>query len=368
MNRSLVNSLRFSTPRSNLLWGCQRFQSIRRLATSPPPRRRPHASSSSSGNQSFKERINGIKKSWEQLNEHPKFRTVASACLILLYSATAYAGVQYLSDTKYKATGEPNPYKKREDAEKERFSKTSIEDLGNSESASSSSSSSSSACQHNKFIVPAQDTTEVYDKMAHEYDDKIWLDELVSHIWYRRRQLMKHVHGDTLEVSCGTGRNVSYFDPEKTTSVTFMDSSRSMLEVAREKFTQKFPTYDHVQYVKGKAEDLASMAASSGQKFDTIYETFGLCSHEDPVAALQNFGSLLRKGGRIVLLEHGKSHYKTLNDTIDKKAENHFKEWGCRWNLDIDQIVKDSGLDIVESDRYHFGTSYFYILKRHGDE
>lgn len=113
--------------------------------------------------------------------------------------------------------------------------------------------------------MPAQDTTEVYDKMAHEYDDKIWLDELVSHIWYRRRQLMKHVHGDTLEVSCGTGRNVSYFDPEKTTSVTFMDSSRSMLEVAREKFTQKFPTYDHVQYVKGKAEDLASMAASSGQ-------------------------------------------------------------------------------------------------------
>lgn len=339
------------------------FQTQRSYASNPPPRRRPHAPPKQ---ESLKDRFQGIKATWRSLNEHPKFRTIASALLILLYAGSAYAGVQYLTDTKYKATGEPNPYKKREDAEKERFSKTSIEDIS-SESDSESNTPISKPNSSQPGIPPPRDTTEIFDQMAREYDNKIWFEELTSHIWYRRRQVMKNVEGDVLEVSCGTGRNVSYFDPEKITSITFLDSSRSMLEVAREKFTKKFPTYDHVQYVRGKAEDLKKMASGSGQKFDTIYETFGLCSHEDPNAALENFESLLRKNGRIVLLEHGRSTYKSLNETMDKKAEQRVKEWGCRWNLDIEEIVRSSGLEVIESNRYHFGSTYFYILKRRGD-
>ncbi|VVT56242.1 uncharacterized protein SAPINGB_P004911 [Magnusiomyces paraingens] len=337
---------------------------------SPHRRSRPQAPPKDS---SLSDRYNQLKLAWRSLNEHPRFRTGASVFLIMLYAAAAYAGVQYLSDTKYKATGEPNPYKKREDVERERLNTTSIKDIASESGIDTltdkdGGADDTTAPTSGKPGIPApRDTTEIFDQMAREYDDKIWLEELTSHIWYRRRQVMKNVEGDVLEVSCGTGRNISYFDPERITSVTFMDSSRSMLEVAREKFTEKFPTYEHVQYVRGRAEDLAKMAAGSGQKFDTIYETFGLCSHEDPSAALRNFEALLRKNGRIVLLEHGRSTYNSLNETMDKKAEQRVKEWGCRWNLDIDQIVQSSGLEVVESDRYHFGSTYFYILKRAGD-
>lgn len=362
MNRLIAPALRSSSVRGGNRLAIQNFTSVRWLATTPPPpRRRPRTPPKE---QSLTDRFGAIKQKWAKLNESSKFRAGFSATVILLYVCTAYAGVQYLMDTKYKATGDPNPYKKREDAEKERLENTSIDEI---KANSTGDVASEATRQENPHIPAPRDTTDIFEQMAREYDDKIWFEELTSHIWYRRRQLMKCVSGDVLEVSCGTGRNISYFNPDNITSVTFMDSSKSMLEVAREKFTKKFPTYERVQYAKGKAEDLAEMASSSGQKFDTIYETFGLCSHGDPLAALKNFKALLRKDGRIVLLEHGRSFYDSMNDVMDKKAEKRAEEWGCRWNLDIDQIVKDSGLEVLECNRYHFGSTYFYILKNPGD-
>lgn len=337
-----------------------------RYFSTPKPSRPPAPPPS----KSLKTKYKQIKLAWKQLNEHPSFRTWASFGMILLYVATAYAGVQYLYDTKYKATGEPNPYKMKEELEKERMEKTQIDEISSTKSTKQDGESHAN-CNHSKDglnVPPPRDTTDIFDGLAREYDKKIWFEELSSHIWYRRRQLMKQIKGDALEVSCGTGRNIPYFDKDNITSITFLDSSKAMLEIAREKFTSKYPEYEKVQYVRGKAEDLAEIASHSGQKFDTIFETFGLCSHEDPQAALENFKTLLRPNGRIVLLEHGRSSYDSLNQTMDKKAEQRVKEWGCRWNLDIDAIVQDSGLEILESKKYHFGSTYYYILKRSEDE
>lgn len=359
MQLVLRGSVRPSLSRS--VWGAS-ASSFRFYSTNQPRASRPVAPPPKS---SVGTTFSQIKLGWKQLNEHPRFRTWASFGMILLYVATAYAGVQYLADTKYKATGEPNPYKKREDLENERLEKSPIISV---DSSAKPSEHTHSDHKHEELNVPApRDTTEIFDGLAREYDSKIWFEELSSHIWYRRRQLMKQIKGDALEVSCGTGRNITYFDTDNITSITYLDSSKTMLEIAREKFTKKFPQYEKVQYVRGRAEDLAEMASQSGQKFDTIFETFGLCSHEDPQAALENFKALLRKDGRIVLLEHGRSSYDSLNKTMDKKADQRVKEWGCRWNLDIDGIVQDSGLEIVEAKRYHFGSTYYYILKRSED-
>lgn len=358
---SALKCSQMARPASRLGLNCSKSlqPSLLRMYSTIPRQSRPSAPPPK---QDLKTKANQIKLAWRRITEHPKYRTYASFGLILLYVATAYAGVQYLQDTKYKATGEPNPYKKREDLEKERFEKTSIGDI-----TSDSTSHSHEGHSHDSSIPAPRDTTDIFDGLSKEYDSKIWFEELSSHIWYRRRQLMKEVKGDALEVSCGTGRNIYWFNPENITSMTFIDSSKGMLEVARDKFTKKFPQFEKVQYVRGRAEDLAKIAESSGQKFDTIFETFGLCSHEDPQAALENFKTLLRPDGRIVLLEHGRSSYESINATMDKKAEKRVEEWGCRWNLDIDGIVQDSGLEVVDSKRYHFGSTYYYVLKRPGD-
>lgn len=270
---------------------------------------------------------------FKKYQENPRNRRKIAVAWIAFYALTGLAAIQYLKDTKYKALGSENPYNKAADAPK-------------------------------AGIVEAHDTTPVYDEIAKDYDSKIWLEELTSYIWWMRRRLMRHVHGDALEVSCGTGRNLAYFKPKQVRSLTLLDSSEPMLREAEAKFDKKFPDYEHVQFVKGRAEDLVQLSAKSGQKFDTIYESFGLCSHEDPAAALANMQRLLRPRGEIVLLEHGRGPYESMNKRMDEKAEERAKEWGCRWNLDIDKIVRSSGLEIVEEGRYHFGTIYFYVLKQ----
>lgn len=275
---------------------------------------------------------------WAQIENDDKKRKRVALAMLAFYLVTFGFGVRYLYDTRYKALGEENPYKNpSKDGELAAAAQT-LPEMGS-------------------------DTTPIYDRLAENYDKMINMEELTSYIWYLRRKLMKRVSGDVLELSCGTGRNVKYFDPAKVRSVTFLDTSRPMLDATARKFAERFPSFDRVQYVQGRAEDVAAMAAKSGQKFDTIYESFGLCSHEDPVAALKSCRQLLRPGGRVVLLEHGRSYYDSLNKRMDDRAEERFHDWGCRWNLDIPEIVKASGLEIEETDRYHFGTSYFYVLK-----
>lgn len=224
---------------------------------------------------------------------------------------------------------------------------------------------------NNEHILPARDTTDFYEMKAEEYDDGVNFEEMMIRMGKRRKWLMKHCKGDVLEVACGTGRNIKYLDPLAINSITFLDASEKMMEITHKKFRDYLPNFKKCAFVVGKAEDLVDMNAKSGSaapvKYDTIVEAFGLCSHKDPVKALKNFAELLKPGGRIVLLEHGRGTYDTINKILDDRAEKRLKTWGCRWNLDIGEILDDSGLDIVEEKRTHLGTTWCIVAKRKGD-
>jgi SAM-dependent methyltransferase len=56
---------------------------------------------------------------------------------------------------------------------------------------------------------------------------------------------------------------------------------------------------------------------------------------------LKEASRVCRPGGRILLLEHGRGHYAWLNDRLDKSAERHHHKWGCWWNRDIKEIVRE---------------------------
>lgn len=119
----------------------------------------------------------------------------------------------------------------------------------------------------------------------------------------------------------------------------------------------------------GKAEDLVKLAGDDSKaiKYDTIVEAFGLCAHEDPVKALKNMASLLKPGGRIVLLEHGRSTWQFVNNHLDFRSEKRMKTWACRWNLEIGELVDEAGLDITYEKRVHLGSTWMLICKRPED-
>lgn len=224
----------------------------------------------------------------------------------------------------------------------------------------------------NESIIPAHDTTAFYDHKAEEYDKAINKEERAILMGRKRKWLMKHCEGDVLEVACGTGRNIKYLNPDKINSITFLDSSEKMLEVANKKFRDRFPSYKKVAFVKGRAEELVDLVSTEEQQkkktqYDTIIEAFGLCSHEDPVKALKNFQELLKPGGRIVLLEHGRGSVGLINKILDKRAKRRLETWGCRWNLDLGEILDDSGLDVVEEHKSHLGTTWCVVAKKKSD-
>lgn len=93
-------------------------------------------------------------------------------------------------------------------------------------------------------------------------------------------------------------------------------------------------------------------------QFDTVVDTFGLCSHADPRAALQQMAAVCKPEGKLILLEHGKASWDFLNSSLDQGAQGHFAKWGCWWNRDILQLVNEAGLEVQSCSRWHFGTTY----------
>ncbi|ABN66447.2 predicted protein [Scheffersomyces stipitis CBS 6054] len=221
----------------------------------------------------------------------------------------------------------------------------------------------------NPHIVPAEDTTDFYEAKAQAYDDEIKWEERGMFLGKRRRWLMKQLKGDVLEVACGTGRNIPYLYTDRISSITFIDSARNMVEIARKKFKEAYPNFKKAAFAVGKAEDLVKLAGDDSKaiKYDTIVEAFGLCAHEDPVKALKNMASLLKPGGRIVLLEHGRSTWQFVNNHLDFRSEKRMKTWACRWNLEIGELVDEAGLDITYEKRVHLGSTWMLICKRPED-
>ncbi|RKU48645.1 hypothetical protein DL546_009218 [Coniochaeta pulveracea] len=106
-------------------------------------------------------------------------------------------------------------------------------------------------------------------------------------------------------------------------------------------------------------------------KYDTIVQSFGLCSVSDPVKLVANMASMVEPGtGRILLLEHGKG-WSFINGLLDGYADDHFAKYGCWWNRDIEGIVREAaekvpGLEVMEVERplwLQFGTTLMIKLR-----
>lgn len=213
-------------------------------------------------------------------------------------------------------------------------------------------------------VLPPRDTTDFFDDLADTYDSAIKYEELFF-INRQRKKLMRKLYGDCLETSCGTGRNIPYLKLKNVRSVTFLDPSQKMLEQCKAKFEGENDLFQKVAFVKGKCEDLVANDESH-MKYDCVFETFGLCSQKDPLLSLNNMAKLLKPDGRIYLLEHGKSTYETLNENMAKDVEKRLAKWGCRYNMDLGEIVDDSDLEIVSEKRLHLGTTWVFVLKLKG--
>jgi len=199
-----------------------------------------------------------------------------------------------------------------------------------------------------------------FNQLAPGYDREIERDESSSGILDLRRQLGAQARGRVLEVAGGTGRNVPFYS-SRVSSLLITDYSEPMLQQAARKVaegTAKSGAALDRNRVTLAVVDAGALALPD-KSFDTIVDTFGICSFEKPEAALQEMKRCCADDGEILLLEHGVSSWSVLKWWQQHRLNRHVVRWGCYWNRDILELVEQSGLHVRAVERRHLGTTYY---------
>lgn len=278
-------------------------------------------------------------------------------------------------------------------------------------------------------VAPVPSSTaervEVADRIAAKYDSFVARAESGA-VNVHRKLLLAHARGRVLEVAVGTGRNFELYPAAAASpaapaagvdSVEAVDASAKMIEQARVKYqalvsgTAAEPAADPVSstavstrtapalrspsspsaastrappVVRFSQMDASALQFPDGS-FDTVVDTLGLCSVEDPSAVLRELVRVTRKDGRgrILLLEHGRydNEYGLLSAVANLLqgwgARRHCQSWGCDANRDMVALVESHsisksadetgqagcGLQIVEKRSFAWGSMHSWVLR-----
>jgi ubiquinone/menaquinone biosynthesis C-methylase UbiE len=189
--------------------------------------------------------------------------------------------------------------------------------------------------------VTSQEISRKYDRFARWYD---WVEGVPDVLGVRRLRgrLLQRASGKVLEVAAGTGKNLSYYS--RDSQVIALDLSKEMLNVARERAAKLSL---HASFLVADAEALPF----SEQSFDTVVSSLSTCTFPGPVAALEEMKRVCRSGGKVLLLEHGRSDREWLGRWQDRHADQFAKLLGCHWNREPLNLVREAGLRVDGANR-----------------
>ena len=193
--------------------------------------------------------------------------------------------------------------------------------------------------------LTSQEISEKYDRFARWYDLVEGIPDVLG-VRKLRQRVLQRASGNVLEVAVGTGKNLRYYSPG--CRIIAVDLSREMLDVARKRATNL--SLD-VSFLLADAEALPFPDRS----FDTVVSSLSTCTFPNPVTALEEMARVCRTDGKIVLLEHGRSNREWLGRWQDKRADRIAKQFGCHWNREPLELVRQAGLKINNSRRVFFG-------------
>ena len=156
-----------------------------------------------------------------------------------------------------------------------------------------------------------------------------------------REQLVAGARGRVLEIGIGSGLNLPFY-PRDIEMLLGLDPSRELLQIAkRHSVWAHFP----VELSEGRAEDIPLDAAA----VDHVVMSWTLCSVADPVRALAEVRRVLRPGGNLLFVEHGRApearvaRWQARLTPVWRRLAG-----GCQLNRSIDQLIERAGLRLVE--------------------
>ncbi len=158
---------------------------------------------------------------------------------------------------------------------------------------------------------------QVFNSVAKKYD---LMNDLMSfgihRLWKRYTVSLTGVRTgqQVLDIAGGTGDLAKAFSKivGKSGHVVLSDINQAMLEVGRERLLNA--GCNNVDFILANAETLEPFADES---FDLVTISFGLRNVTDKEKALRSMYRVLKKGGRLVVLEFSKPIFKPLSKAYD---------------------------------------------------
>jgi ubiquinone/menaquinone biosynthesis C-methylase UbiE len=176
-----------------------------------------------------------------------------------------------------------------------------------------------------------------YSRIAPFYDFMEKPMEIMFSGW--RQELLKQVTGKVLEIGVGTGKNLEYYPAD--VEVTAIDFSPRMIEKAREKTTK---INYKINLMVMDTQDLKFPDNS----FDTIVTSCVFCSVPDPVKGLKEIRRVCRSGGKVVMLEHVRSHKPVPGPLMDIMNSVPVHVYRANINRETVANLKTAGFTHIE--------------------
>ncbi|WP_374613419.1 class I SAM-dependent methyltransferase [Sphingorhabdus sp.] len=160
-----------------------------------------------------------------------------------------------------------------------------------------------------------------------------------------RSRIVPKAEGDVLELGCGGGINMAFYDPARLKSFSGVDPSAGLLDRSREA-AQAIGIEADIRGGVGEAIPFAS------ESFDTVLCTFTLCSVDDQKQVLAEMRRVLRPGGKILFLEHGSAPDEDVRKW-QRRIEPIWKRIGgnCHLTRPITSAYEAAGFKVGGGDK-----------------
>jgi ubiquinone/menaquinone biosynthesis C-methylase UbiE len=156
-----------------------------------------------------------------------------------------------------------------------------------------------------------------------------------------RSEMVPQASGEVLEVGIGSGLNLPFYSRD-VTRVRGVDPSQKLLQMAQEKASS---VMFRVELLNASAEAIPV----ENQAVDTVVTTWSLCSIPNPGAALSEMLRVLKPGGALLFVEHGRSpdaNVRAWQDRINRPWRAF--TGGCNLNREVDRLISAAGFRILQ--------------------
>lgn len=187
------------------------------------------------------------------------------------------------------------------------------------------------------------------------YDEKI-LSKIVTstcgseEVSALRKHVVPLATGKVFELGCGGGLNQSHYNTDKITAFAGIDPNNALLDGARER-AKANGWEDDIRNGVGEA-----IPFDDGL-FDSVVCTFTLCSVSDQAKVVSEMRRILKPGGKLLYLEHGKAP-DSGPAKLQKWIEPVWKPLmgNCHLTREIGSVIAAGGFDVEPIGEEYFET------------